>query len=128
VNRGHEFGYTPFPDVQMDSVIALCSDILKRHSIPPVNVVGHSDIAPTRKIDPGELFDWKLLAKNDIGLFPPSPSPDYVSATALPQFGYDTNHLEATITAFQRRFRPEHLTGKWDDECGKLLAALLSML
>lgn len=70
VNPGHEFGYRPFPEAQMQSVIKLCKEILSRHAIPPRNVVGHSDIAPTRKEDPGELFDWKRLAQAHIGLWP----------------------------------------------------------
>ena len=56
-NPGHRFGYRPFPEAQMQSVTLLCQDILTRHAIPARNVVGHSDIAPTRKKDPGELFD-----------------------------------------------------------------------
>lgn len=67
VNPGHEFGYVAFPEVQMQSVMKLCKDILSRHDIPAQNIVGHSDIAPTRKQDPGELFDWAWLAREGIG-------------------------------------------------------------
>ena len=70
VNPGHEFGYRPFPAVQMQAVTALCKAVLGRHSIPARNVVGHSDIAPERKEDPGELFDWVRLAREGIGLWP----------------------------------------------------------
>ncbi len=70
VNRGHEFGYHPFPVEQMKSVAALCKGVVSRHAIPKRNVVGHSDVAPTRKEDPGELFDWKMLATQKIGLWP----------------------------------------------------------
>ncbi len=127
VNTGHDFGYVPFPEIQMAAGIKLCKAILGLYEIPDRNVVGHSDVAPTRKQDPGELFDWKLLAKNGIGLFP-TPTETYVSASALEQFGYDISNLPAAITAFQRHFRPDNLSGKWDDECGKLLAALLAMM
>ena len=67
VNPGHEFGYKPFPDAQMDALIALASDIVSRHAIPARNVVAHSDIAPSRKIDPGERFPWAHLAQAGIG-------------------------------------------------------------
>jgi len=70
VNPGHEFGYRAFPEPQMRAVAALCKDVLMRHAIPPRNIVAHSDIAPARKEDPGELFDWKWLAGQGIGLFP----------------------------------------------------------
>lgn len=70
VNPGHEFGYRPFPKAQMETVAALSKNILSRHDIPARNVVGHSDIAPERKEDPGELFDWGILAYNGIGIIP----------------------------------------------------------
>ena len=70
VNPGHEFGYRPFPRVQVEAVIALCRDILSRHEIPARNVVGHSDVAPMRKEDPGELFPWAWLAAQGVGLWP----------------------------------------------------------
>jgi len=69
-NRGHEFGYEHFPDEQIFAVISLCKDIIKRnHDIDARNIVGHSDIAPDRKEDPGELFPWKELAESNIGIF-----------------------------------------------------------
>ncbi len=122
VNPGHEFGYRPFPEVQMQSVIWLCKDIVARRKIPARNVVGHSDVAPTRKEDPGELFDWKRLAEEGIGLFPAGQ----VSAEAvkLAEYGYDTADLPKAINAFQRHFRPKNLTGQWDEECAEILAAL----
>jgi N-acetylmuramoyl-L-alanine amidase len=70
VNPGHEWGYRPFPRAQMTAVAALCREILARHPIPPDRIVGHSDIAPERKADPGELFDWPGLAAAGIGLWP----------------------------------------------------------
>ena len=74
VNPGHEWGYCRFPEVQLASVEALCADLISRHSIPAHRVVGHSDIAPDRKIDPGELFDWPRLARAGIGIWPPENS------------------------------------------------------
>jgi N-acetylmuramoyl-L-alanine amidase len=70
VNPGHEWGYRPFPALQMAAVCDLCLDVLARHPIPARNVVGHSDVAPDRKEDPGELFDWEGLAANGVGLWP----------------------------------------------------------
>jgi N-acetylmuramoyl-L-alanine amidase len=73
VNPGHEFGYRPFTDAQMESLIPLLSSIMARHNIEPANVVGHSDVAPARKQDPGELFEWELLARYGLAL--PTPKP-----------------------------------------------------
>src|SRR5262249_2793887 len=70
VNPGHEFGSRSFPDAQIEAVIALSLDIFTRHAIPPERVLGHSDVAPARKQDPGELFPWKTLATAGIGLWP----------------------------------------------------------
>lgn len=70
VNPGHEYGYRAFPEVQMKSVLALCQEIIARHSIRPRNVVGHSDVAPERKEDPGELFNWQWLAQHGVGAWP----------------------------------------------------------
>src|SRR5215472_2073497 len=72
VNPGHEWGYRPFPDAQMLSVERLCRTLISRYSIPAHRVVGHSDIAPDRKTDPGELFDWPRLARSGIGIWPPA--------------------------------------------------------
>ena len=70
VNPGHEFGYIPFAEPQIAALIELAHGILKRHPIPPARVLGHSDVAPSRKEDPGELFPWKVLAEFGIGLWP----------------------------------------------------------
>ena len=113
VNPGHEFGYRPFPDEQIAALIPLVADIKERHGIGRGNVVGHSDIAPARKEDPGELFPWGALAKRRLAL--PSPTRDLMDPywtdagflLALERFGYDvTDPLKAAI-AFQRRFRPD---------------------
>ncbi len=138
VNPGHEFGYRDFPDAQMQSVISLCKEILSRHNIPARNVVAHSDIAPLRKEDPGERFDWELLARNGIGLWPQEagfgsgdsgfktsslPAPE--SPILLQQYGYDTSDLPKAITAFQRHFCQKNLSGQWDAKCAALLKTLL---
>lgn len=124
-NPGHEWGYRPFPALQMAAVAELCLGILARHAIPPCNVVGHSDIAPDRKQDPGELFDWEGLAANGIGLWPrgisggeTTAAPDGV-ARALPllaRIGYraDPARPELALAAFQRRWRQEAVNGRAD--------------
>jgi len=132
VNPGHEFGYRPFPDEQIASLIPLISSIKERHGIGRGNVVGHSDIAPDRKEDPGELFPWPALAKRRLAL--PSPTRDLMDPywtdagflLALERFGYDVSDRMKAVIAFQRRFRPEQIDGIIDGECrAKLLALLL---
>ena len=131
VNPGHEFGYRPFPDEQMDALIPLVADIVKRHNIPRANVVGHSDVAPARKRDPGELFDWARLAKHRLVLERPTRNlmdPNWTDGgflLALERFGYDVANPDAAIMAFQRRFRPELLDGEIDGECRAILLSLL---
>lgn len=128
VNPGHEFGYRPFPKKQMESLIFLAQDIITRHPIPPRNVVGHSDIAPARKQDPGELFDWKQLAEAGIGLWPePSEKPRNDVATMLAHYGYDVSQ-EGFLTAFQRHFDPDNLTGSADATTVALAAGLLHFI
>lgn len=131
VNPGHEWGYRPFPEAQMRAVQALATDIVTRHAIKPYNVVGHSDIAPARKQDPGELFDWPRLAKAGLTL---SATPktlvdpywsDGAFLLALERLGYSIDDASAAILAFQRRFRPKNLDGIIDGECRALLFALL---
>jgi len=129
VNPGHEFGYRPFPEPQMAALIALATDILARHPIPARNIVGHSDVAPTRKQDPGELFDWARLAVAGLGLWPEEGDPDTNAfADQLSRFGYDTADLDAATTAFQRRFRPTQIDGIADSECARRLAGLLALI
>ncbi len=112
-NPGHEFGYQQFPTHQMNTLIKIAKEIIERHPISPRNVVGHSDIAPTRKRDPGELFDWYTLSTQGVGNWPESrKSKNRCKITgsnfekALADYGYDTTDLSATITAFQRHFLP----------------------
>lgn len=117
VNPGHEWGYRPFPALQMAAVCELCLGILGRHPIPPRNVVGHSDVAPDRKEDPGELFDWPGLAANGVGLWPdPARDADAVDdvPAALRTIGYGEGDLATTLRAFQRHWLPGAISGQAD--------------
>ena len=126
VNPGHEFGYRAFPQAQIAALKNLCRGILARHAIGAWNVVAHSDVAPARKEDPGELFPWAELAEAGIGLWP-EPAAQKAASEALVQFGYDPDAPDASaITAFQRHFCPEKLGRSWDEECGRRLASLLA--
>ncbi|NQV47481.1 MAG: N-acetylmuramoyl-L-alanine amidase [Rhodospirillaceae bacterium] len=126
VNPGHEFGLRPFPDAQMAALEALAAELLERHPIPAVNVVGHSDVAPRRKSDPGELFDWRRLAAVGIGLWPDGVAEVTVDARRathmLAAIGYETVDLNITVEAFQRRYRPTRIDGIIDGETGGLLS------
>jgi len=136
VNPGHEFGYRSFPEPQMAAVIDLCQGILARHPIPPWRVLGHSDVAPLRKEDPGELFDWAGLAREGIGVWPQgatAASPPTTVAEIKAQFarfgyGYLEEDFGAVVRAFQRHFRPEAVTGEVDAETAGRLAALVTRL
>lgn len=126
-NPGHDFGYRPFPEAQMAALIGLAGDIVTRHSIPARNVVGHSDIAPRRKIDPGELFDWRRLAAAGVGLWPDGAAGEGRGdgpAALLAAIGYETEDLAATLSAFQRRYRPARFDGTADAETLGLLRAV----
>jgi N-acetylmuramoyl-L-alanine amidase len=126
VNPGHEFGYRVFPEKQIATLTALAKDILARHPIPPARVLGHSDVAPARKDDPGELFPWLRLAEAGIGLWPERQDSN-LTAEALALYGYDPGAPpEKVILAFQRHFRPNKLDGVWDSECAGRLAGLLA--
>jgi N-acetylmuramoyl-L-alanine amidase len=132
-NPGHEFGYRSFPAEQMAAVKWLCLDVLARHPIPAARVLGHSDVAPLRKEDPGELFDWRSLAAVGIGLWPESGSAAVLEnavGKALKRigYGYTEEDLPAVIRAFQRHYRPGGLTGTADAETRRLLAALLAVI
>jgi N-acetylmuramoyl-L-alanine amidase len=120
VNPGHEWGYRPFPDAQMAAFAALARGIMDRHGILPHRVLAHSDVAPSRKEDPGELFDWRGLAAQGVGFWPtPSPQddgPGYAVAEAqalLARFGFEVEptgvlnpQTRVAATAFQRHFIP----------------------
>ncbi|WP_033921214.1 N-acetylmuramoyl-L-alanine amidase [Sphingomonas sp. 37zxx] len=131
VNPGHAWGYRPFPEAQIDSVIRLVDAVKQRHAITRGNIVGHSDVAPDRKDDPGELFPWGRLARLRLAL--PRPTrhlmdPEWSDSgflLALERFGYDVRDRVKSVTAFQRRFRPEMIDGIIDAECRMILLALL---
>lgn len=143
VNPGHEFGYRAFPVEQIDAVIDLTKGILMRHKISRTCVVGHSDVAPDRKQDPGELFPWQRLAEAGIGQWPDLAEDndtdrhaikcDAKAVRGLNQYGYgpldrmmtDESFLKHVITAFQRRFDPHFITGQWNSSCQRLLSSLL---
>ena len=138
VNPGHEWGYRAFPDAQIDAVTALCLAILDRHAIPARNVVGHSDIAPARKQDPGELFPWQALASAGVGLWPdvadagrgPGGMGEAAVRTALATIGYGVQDvaLELLVRAFQRHWRPEGVTGDADAGTIGRMTALIAKI
>ena len=132
VNPGHEFGYRSFPDIQTEAVIELCREIVKRRKIPAARVLGHSDVAPARKLDPGELFPWGKLALAGVGLWPQTRKQrlNVSFVDGLRGFGYGLPPQidiapELVIEAFQRHFRPSRIDGCVDGECEAILAALL---
>ena len=139
VNPGHEWGYRPFTDAQYDACVELCRAILARWPIAPRGVLAHSDVAPARKQDPGELFDWARLAAAGVGLWPQpgagDPRPVDQVRAALARFGYDVTRSdrfdEATrtvIQAFQRHFRPARVDGVPDRATLARLDGLLDLL
>jgi N-acetylmuramoyl-L-alanine amidase len=125
-------GYRNFAEAQIDALIPLLARIVKQYDIPRANVVAHSDIAPARKIDPGELFPWDRLA--DYGLCLPKPERldlgdpfdnDGAFLLALERFGYDITDPVKAVEAFQRRWRPELIDGQVDQQIGAILFKLL---
>ncbi|MBU6448188.1 MAG: N-acetylmuramoyl-L-alanine amidase [Rhodospirillales bacterium] len=116
VNPGHEWGYRPFPAVQMQAVRVLSEGIIMRHGIQPRDIVAHSDIAPNRKQDPGELFDWPWLAAHGIGVWTDESDKPGDVWVDLGVIGYDVELPERdVIMAFQRHFLPQHRTGIADE-------------
>ncbi|MBX9700921.1 MAG: N-acetylmuramoyl-L-alanine amidase [Acetobacteraceae bacterium] len=129
VNPGHEWGYQPFPALQMAALCDLCLEILARHpAIAPWGVVAHSDIAPDRKQDPGEFFDWPGLAANGVGFWPgrdPTPPPVAEAPALLARIGYRTDlPLPVLLAAFQRHWRTERVDGAADAATLARLAAV----
>lgn len=121
VNPGHTHGYRDFPLLQMAGLSALCRGILARWPIPARNVVAHSDVAPDRKEDPGERFDWRALASDGVGLWPEVPGEDRAAAEpivlggVLARIGYRADlPAPLVIQAFQRHWRPERVDGRAD--------------
>jgi len=147
VNPGHEWGYRPFTEAQTATVIALVADIRTRWQVPDGNIVGHSDVAPARKEDPGELFPWKRLAEAGHGLWvEPERAPGgliqtgdegpivFMLQAGLRRLGYglepsgvfdDATRL--VVTAFQRHWRQERVDGVADGETRARLTALLRL-
>ena len=148
VNPGHEFGYRGFPEAQIDAVVRLSQVIVRRHSIAARNVIGHSDVAPGRKIDPGEMFPWQRLAHAGVGLWADVAAGqgtplergmtdervgELQSALARYGYGIDANgsydeHTEHVVSAFQRHFRPAKFDGTADAETQARLRTLNEML
>jgi len=129
---GHGLGYRGFAEAQIDALIPLLARIVKQYDIPRANVVGHSDVAPMRKVDPGELFPWDRLAHHKLCL----PRPACLAAgnpfhnwgsffLALERFGYDITDQAKAVEAFERRWRPENITGIPDGEIAAILWQLL---
>ncbi|QND79427.1 N-acetylmuramoyl-L-alanine amidase [Pseudoxanthomonas mexicana] len=102
-------GKSPFPDAQIDSLIVLLRDLTTRLRIPPTQIIGHSDLAPTRKIDPGPLFPWKRLHDAGFGLWPADATQDPPAGfdpwLALQAIGYSIDNRADTVRAFHHRFR-----------------------
>jgi N-acetylmuramoyl-L-alanine amidase len=148
-NPGHEFGYVPFPEAQIASVVDLCRDILTRHAVPPERILAHSDVAPLRKEDPGELFPWGRLHAAGIGHWvTPEPIVDGPALQAgdrgpvvanlrrtLAAYGYGIAEAAdfdpdtaAVVTAFQRHFRPAKVDGAADASTIATLDGLIAAL
>ncbi len=147
-NRGHSHDYPDFPAVQIAAVIALANAIVARHGIGARNVVGHSDIAFLRKMDPGEKFPWAQLAQEGLGVFPDMVPKLTGNPLALGDTGHEVIRLQTSLAnwgyglkldglygektqacarAFQRHYRPTQIDGVWDAECAGLLAVLHAM-
>ena len=124
-NNGRE----PYPDVQIEALIALLGDLATRWSIPPANVLAHGDVAPGRKVDPSELFPWRRLAEAGFGLWCDPPYPQLESAAddalLLAALGYDVTRLPAAIAAFKRRWAPDDPGAGLSDEQRGLLLCLI---
>jgi N-acetylmuramoyl-L-alanine amidase len=135
VNPGHEWGYRPFPEAQMAALVPLAQAIMVRWAMPTWQVVAHSDIAPDRKEDPGELFDWQRLAGEGIGIWPsPGERLDPVgdARRALAAIGYPLEEqgasLRQSLVAFQRRFRQRLPDGRADEETQRRLDDVVALL
>ena len=143
-NPGHENGYKPFKLKQIKSLIKISKLLIKKYSIKKENILGHSDIAPLRKKDPGENFPWKLLAKKQIGVWHKINFRNCIKWRGkkfnrelifffrnLKKFGYfvttsKKKELRKIVYNFQRRFRPELVDGKIDRECIEIAKSLIS--
>jgi len=145
VNPGHEFGYRKFPEAQIEAVIDLIADVRSRWTIPDSRILGHSDVAPDRKEDPGELFPWKRLAEAGHGLWVESgAAPGAALAegeeglgvlalqAGLSRLGYDcppTGRFDANTTVVVRAFQRHWLQTRFDGICdGETRARLVGLL
>lgn len=139
VNAGHDGGCPPYPDAQIAAVIALCRDVCVRHPVPPSRVLAHSDVAPARKQDPGELFPWATLAAAGVGIWPPLP--DDLQAmrvdvedirAALTAIGYDVREggkvPDVVLAAFQRHWRPRKVDGLLDSKTAARILQVASAM
>lgn len=148
-NPGHAFGYPDFPLAQIAAVIELCQGISTRHGILPERVLAHSDVAPGRKVDPGEKFPWRLLAEHGIGHFvDPAPHREgpvlalgcrgedveklqsmlFLYGYGVEITGFFDSVTETVVAAFQRHFRPAHIDGRADISTVETLRRLLAAL
>ena len=122
---GHTFGLTTFPIEQIQSLLILLKQLINKHAINPQQIWGHSDIAPSRKTDPGEFFPWKDLATNGMGVWPAEPVRAEVNLDLntlqgfLSEIGYDCpvtgqldEHTRSVVRAFQRHYTPTEITGE----------------
>lgn len=119
VNKGHDFGYEDFPQTQIKALLGLLERLTKAHNIPASNILAHSDIAPGRKIDPGEKFPWEVLSQSGLGLWPQPQEMDYQAAEdlilneaavleLLVSFGYNPEiDFEILVQEFHRHFYPD---------------------
>ena len=144
-NPGHEYRYRKFNEKQIKSLIWITKTCIKKYKIDKKNILGHSDIAPLRKIDPGEKFPWKFLSKRKIGIWHNinskilKSSREKSSKEKLSEFtnylkkiGYNIeysnlNELKKIIKVFQMRFRPELINGKLDLECFNIAKSLCNL-
>lgn len=128
VNPGHEFGYRAFPEPQMAALEELLGDLVGRYGIPPARILGHSDVAPARKHDPGELFDWQRLAEKGLAIWPDAKDADDTHGNMremLTSIGYDADApLASVVAAFQRRFAQDTVTGEPDPETRRIIGAV----
>ena len=129
---GHALGYREFSEAQFEALVPLLARIVRTYDIPRANVVGHSDVAPARKIDPGELFPWDRLAEYKLCLARPEKlelgdpfDNDGAFYLALERFGYDIADGRKAVEAFQRRWRPEKIDGEIDGQVRAILFQLL---
>ena len=132
VNPGHEWGYRAFPQPQITALIELATAIVDRHALPAAAVIGHSDVAPARKTDPGELFPWAELAAHGLGIWPATATPTSVeTALAFAQlasigYRFDLPNTQPVqiVAAFQRHWRQARVDGRLDPETMGLIAAV----